>query len=137
MARSAFSPSFFNACAGQEDTALPLLVPEQALGRMDNDKALYIALGEVFLQDTPVTLRHLFQALAQKNFEAAMRHAHGVKGASATVGANRLSALAREIECSCRSQTPLSPAQEQHFHSVWLETKQALSDFLHFQLAKP
>lgn len=63
-----------------------------------DDKELAEQVVEVFLTDIPVQLKDLDQALTDGDAKTAERISHSIKGASATVGGERLRELAFECE---------------------------------------
>ena len=60
-------------------------------------------LIETYLADTPAQLEAMAAAVEADDAPALVRPAHTLKSSSATVGASRLSALARELETAGRS----------------------------------
>jgi len=60
-------------------------------------------LIETYLADTPAQLEAMAAAVEADDAPALVRPAHTLKSSSATVGASRLSALARELEMAGRS----------------------------------
>jgi len=66
----------------------------------EGDGAFLRELIEVFLQDTPLRLTDLDQALAKSDAPTFIRAAHTIKGSSSNFGATRLSKLAQEIEAA-------------------------------------
>ena len=69
-----------------------------ALAGVDGNAKLLGRLQDLFSRDTPADLASLRAALANGDREEARRLAHLIKGTSATVGAMRVSATAREAE---------------------------------------
>jgi HPt (histidine-containing phosphotransfer) domain-containing protein len=55
-------------------------------------------LVDTFLEDTPERIAELRSALLRRDAEAFRRAAHSLKSNSATFGAHRLAAIARELE---------------------------------------
>jgi PAS domain S-box-containing protein len=68
------------------------------LGLLDGDREAADEILKEYLADTPRQLSALRAALAGDDVEAARRHAHSLKGASASVGAEALRAAAYEVE---------------------------------------
>jgi HPt (histidine-containing phosphotransfer) domain-containing protein len=60
-------------------------------------------LVETYLADTPAQLAAMTTAVEADDAEALVRPAHTLKSSSATVGAMRLSSVARELEMAGRS----------------------------------
>ncbi len=71
---------------------------EAALARLDGDRSLYDELVGLYLEDTPLQLAELSQATKENNQEATKRHAHSIKSASATIGAEVMAKKAAVIE---------------------------------------
>lgn len=69
-----------------------------ALQRLDNDEELYQEVLEVFLEDTPVQLNNLHQALAGNVISEVVRLSHSMKSAAGNIGAARLSVAAFTAE---------------------------------------
>lgn len=55
-------------------------------------------IGGTWLQDVPVRLKALRDAVATQDPDAARRAAHALKGGSAGIGARRVQAAAQELE---------------------------------------
>jgi two-component system, sensor histidine kinase and response regulator len=65
-----------------------------------DDKGFIDELFRAFIEGTTDTLNALRDSLAKRDFAAAAREAHKLKGASGNIGANRLQELARQLEAS-------------------------------------
>ncbi|MGF6276076.1 two-component system sensor histidine kinase/response regulator [Massilia sp. UYP11] len=98
---------------------------------LDNIRALSRDAGDVLVQkvinayvgDTPRHLQALRQAVTTRDAEALRRIAHGLKSASANIGAARLAAACRDLEQLGRSgavdgAAPLLADMEREFQSV-------------------
>ncbi len=90
------------------DAQAPIL-DEGALAELrqsvDGDRDFVVELIEAFLADGATQVADIEAALAAGDAEALVRPAHTLKSSSATVGAVRLSDLARELEMAGRSAT--------------------------------
>jgi HPt (histidine-containing phosphotransfer) domain-containing protein len=88
------------------DADIPVL-DEEVLGELlsstDGDVDFVRELVEIYLADVPVQITGIADALEADDAAALVRPAHTLKSASATVGAMRLSAVARELEMAGRS----------------------------------
>jgi HPt (histidine-containing phosphotransfer) domain-containing protein len=73
------------------------------LASTDGDAAFVRELVETYLADVPVQMEGIVNAIAADDAAALVRPAHSLKSASLTVGAVRLSAVARELEMAGRS----------------------------------
>src|SRR5574338_577980 len=84
-----------------------LLVDEAVLADLlastGDDPAFVRELLETYLAETPDQLAAIRAAIEADDAEALVRPAHTLKSSSATLGAMRLSALARELEMAGRS----------------------------------
>ena len=85
-------------------------------------------LIDTYLADTPAQLEAMTAAVEADDAAALVRPAHTLKSSSATVGASRLSALARELEMAGRSGA-LQPAVRGSLDAVQREW-QAAADAL-------
>ena len=73
------------------------------------DIAFVRELIETFLADTPAQLEAMTAAVEADDADALVRPSHTLKSSSATVGAMRLSSVARELEMAGRTGS-LEPA---------------------------
>ncbi len=94
----------------------------RALSR-DNGDALVHRVIAAYVGDTPRQLHALRQALGEGDAESVRRVAHGLKSASANIGAGHLSGLCRDLEQLGRSGNvdsggPLLSDLEREFRSV-------------------
>ena len=94
----------------------------RALSR-DNGDALVHKVIAAYVGDTPRQLHALRQALGEGDAESVRRVAHGLKSASANIGAGHLSGLCRDLEQLGRSGNvdsggPLLSDLEREFRSV-------------------
>jgi HPt (histidine-containing phosphotransfer) domain-containing protein len=80
------------------DARLPVIDTRAALERMAGDEQLFRELARFFLEDSPVLLADVQNALAGRDCEAAARPAHSLKGIAANLGGMRLEAAARAVE---------------------------------------
>jgi HPt (histidine-containing phosphotransfer) domain-containing protein len=104
------------------DTELPVVdesVLRELLETTGNDLDFVRELIETYLADSPPQLEAMTTAIAADDAAALVRPAHTLKSSSATIGAMRLSAVARELEMAGRSGMLEPSAQRQ------LETAQA------------
>jgi signal transduction histidine kinase/CheY-like chemotaxis protein/HPt (histidine-containing phosphotransfer) domain-containing protein len=76
---------------------------EEALRRANGDEALLAELTELFLQETPETLKAIATALASEDVLALERFAHRLKGALLTLSAHRAARAALDLEASARA----------------------------------
>lgn len=85
---------------------------ESTLDRMKGDRDFLHTLFEVFLEDLPGKLSTLDNALAAQDLATSQRAAHSLKGACATIGAERLQETAYAVEQACTAAN-LEQAQAQ------------------------
>lgn len=80
---------------------------DPALERLGHDHSIYASIVNAYCEDAPQLLRSLAQSLSQAQWQEAARHAHTLKGLSATVGAQTLSNACATVEHSLRNQQAL------------------------------
>ena len=78
---------------------------EGVLDRLMGGEALAAKVTAVFIHHFPGMLEELRTALDAADAPLAQRQAHSIKGAAANVGANALSALARQMENAAKAET--------------------------------
>lgn len=71
---------------------------DHALTWVDQDRELLAELVGIFLQDYPLRLTELHEAIAQGDAPRTQRVAHGLKGSVAGFGAKRAKELALRLE---------------------------------------
>jgi PAS domain S-box-containing protein len=71
---------------------------EEVLQRLMNNPELLKGLLNTFLNDAPIIIKRIEEAVAKNDYEFAMKMAHNLKGSSANVGAVELSAEAKKFE---------------------------------------
>ncbi len=76
----------------------PIFVESALLERLTGDRALVRTVALCFLEDIPKQIESLRGSLDAEDAKAAARHAHSLKGAAATVGAESLRNLAFALE---------------------------------------
>jgi HPt (histidine-containing phosphotransfer) domain-containing protein len=94
------------------DADLPVLDEQVLRGVMmatGDDIGFVRELVETYLADTPAQFDAMTAAVEADDAAALVRPAHTLKSSSATVGAMRLSSVARELEMAGRAGT-LDPA---------------------------
>lgn len=75
---------------------------EEALDRLDGDREIYGELISAFLQDSQHDMDHLNTAVSNSDCEKTAYHAHKIKGAALTLGAELLSNRAEFLEQASR-----------------------------------
>jgi HPt (histidine-containing phosphotransfer) domain-containing protein len=96
---------------------------EALLERVMGDADLAELVVTTFLDDMPHQLLVLAEALESGNIEATGNQAHRIKGASASVGGEAMSAVAAAIETAARASDlgkvkTLRPQLEVQFHQL-------------------
>ena len=113
---------------------LPVLNTTGGIRQVGGNVGLYQRLLEEFLADQQDSIRLTAQALNTGDFNSAIRHAHTLKGVSATLGAEAMSSLATALEHALRQREhPSELLATAHAHLEQLAL--AIRDYLH--LANP
>jgi PAS domain S-box-containing protein len=86
------------------ESAVPVLDPAVLPSVVGGDLVTLRDVIASYAETLPGTLAELERALAAGDLSAAARHAHGVKGAAANVGGERLRRTAAEAEAAAREQ---------------------------------
>ena len=73
----------------------------EAIGNLGDDKALYLQIAQIFLDDIADQLAIFDAAFASGDHPTARRVAHTIKGTSATIGAELLHHHAVALEHAC------------------------------------
>jgi PAS domain S-box-containing protein len=83
---------------------------------------------QAFMRDTTQRLQDMAQALAQEDYVSLRKLAHGLKGTSSQLGAQKLYQLAQDLEAGCRIPLPSQHLQTvlQHIHAEFTHVSQAL-----------
>jgi HPt (histidine-containing phosphotransfer) domain-containing protein len=79
-----------------------ILNMKSLLERIGGDEEFAKELIGDFLQSLPEDLRTLESHLEEENLEQAAKSAHAIKGSSANLSAEEVSAISRVVEESCR-----------------------------------
>ena len=74
-----------------------------ALARLDGDEELYSEIVGVFIEDTPIQMEKLVEALRVGDRPVVERQAHSIKSASGNIGGERMRDCALQIERSART----------------------------------
>jgi HPt (histidine-containing phosphotransfer) domain-containing protein len=101
----------------------------ELLDSTGNDVEFVRELIATYLADTPSQLEAMTAAVDSDDAAALVRPAHTLKSSSATVGASRLSARARELEMAGRSGSlqPAVHATVEAARAEWTAAAAALS----------
>lgn len=68
------------------------------LGRLNGNETLVRNIARMFLDKVPDYISVIEKNLAERDYSAVRNQAHSLKGAAVTLGADRLAALAGELE---------------------------------------
>lgn len=81
------------------------LIDKEAWERMKSmtGPAFLVELIDVFLKDSPELIKQMRSGLASGDVESVRRAAHSLKSNSASFGADRLTAVSRELELMAKS----------------------------------
>jgi HPt (histidine-containing phosphotransfer) domain-containing protein len=117
------------------DAELPVVdesVLQEVLDATGGDRDIVSELIDTNLADSPEQLGAITAAIDADDAATLVRPAHTLKSSSATVGAMRLSAVARELEMAGRSGL-LEPSVKEHLGAVrgeWDAAREALGAWL-------
>ncbi len=113
-----------------ERKSRPLTLNEAELReRLMNDEVVMRMVIDLFVEDMPIRLSALKKALEAGELENVLRQSHTIKGAAATIAAERMRNAALEIEDVCRrgecaeKVAPLVSALEHEFEQLKIHTK--------------
>lgn len=91
----------------------------EALARLDGDREIYAELITAFLQDSQNDMNQLKEAVSAQNNEKTTYHAHKIKGAALTLGADSLSLQAEILEQASRRN------EERDFNALFRDMESA------------
>ena len=91
------------AVASPPKEEVPVFNRAAFLERLMNDEQLARTIIESFLEDLPVQVKHLKDAVAGGDIRQIERQAHTIKGASSNLGGEALCALALGLELACKA----------------------------------
>jgi signal transduction histidine kinase/CheY-like chemotaxis protein/HPt (histidine-containing phosphotransfer) domain-containing protein len=82
-----------------DDQRGPLLtIPAEVLARVGGDRALLAEISRLFVDDAPMHLKKIREAIDARDGESLRRAAHGLKGAAANFDAEGVVSAARSLE---------------------------------------
>ena len=112
------------------DDSVPVLDPQAALDRLDDDDELYRELVELYLEDTPKQMDMLKDVLVSGDSAVVERQAHSIKSASANVGLERMRAIAGQVEASGREgQLALAKEKFEVMEAEFIRATEALGKY--------
>ncbi len=103
-------------------------VLDELVATTGDDASFVRELVQTFLAETPEQMQAIDAAVEADDADALVRPAHTLKSSSATVGAMRLSSVARELEMAGRSGS-LEPSAREHVETAHTEWRAASSAF--------
>jgi HPt (histidine-containing phosphotransfer) domain-containing protein len=111
---------------------LDVRVLSEVMDSTGDDIAFVRELVETYLADTPAQLDAMTTAVEADDADGLVRPAHTLKSSSATVGAMRLSSVARELEMAGRSGTlePTARAMLDAARTEWQAAADAFAVWL-------
>jgi HPt (histidine-containing phosphotransfer) domain-containing protein len=114
---------------------LPVLdegVLNELLASTGDDGPFVRELVETFLAEAPGQVEAMDAAVEADDADALVRPAHTLKSSSATVGAMRLSSVARELEMAGRGGTldPTARATLEAAHTEWRDASSAFAAWI-------
>jgi len=83
-----------------------------ALDMLGGRSSLLLRMDHIFLRDVPTELEQLVASFQEREWEDARRQAHSIKGSARTVGAQRLGAIAEQLEYLCKQKDASSAEKE-------------------------
>ncbi len=89
---------------------------EDTMERLGGDRELLSELFQVFIEEAPLKVADIEQALGKEDYQLAMKRAHALKGSSAAIGALLSRDLCFELEKAARSQD--LPGMRKYFEDV-------------------
>lgn len=108
----------------------PILNEVELRERLMDDEVIMKTVIDLFVEDTPARLLALKTALQAGEFESVLRQSHTIKGAAATIAAERVRNAASEIEDACRKGegaekiNSLLPVLEHEFEQLRARVKE-------------
>ncbi|WP_316896324.1 response regulator [Pseudodesulfovibrio indicus] len=97
---------------------------ETALDMLGGQQKLLSRMDEIFLRDVPSEMNELADFFRQGDWSNAKRLAHSIKGSARTVGAQRLGAIAEQMEYLCNQKDV--PSAEKELKILESDVKSAL-----------
>jgi two-component system, sensor histidine kinase and response regulator len=99
------------------------------LERVGGDESIFIEILQVFVDDTPLRIQEMREAILKQDLANLRRAAHTVKGASANVGGAALQAAAFELETAAsKGDIGSAPAQLATIISEFEKLRKAIGE---------
>lgn len=94
-------------------------------------EGLVAELVDLFVDDVPPRLESIREAMAAGDPEALVRTAHSLKGSAATLGADGMAELCRQMEVSGRAgEVPRAEGLLESLEAEFERVKRALADWV-------
>lgn len=101
----------------------------EAMERFDNDTEIYITLIDAFLSPKLSDIEETKKSLVHKKYNQVLYHAHKIKGAALTLGANELARAAARLEAAMRnSDTESAELLYNELESLFTKTVTELAE---------
>lgn len=115
-----------------DEPILDAAVLAELRASVGNDRSFVVDLIETYLSDSTAQIEAVEGALDQADADALVRPAHTLKSSSATLGAKRLSTLARTLEMAGRTGAIDEAAQAggANLRRTWEATTEALRGWM-------
>lgn len=110
---------------------LPGLDVGEGVGRLLNNQNIYQKVLECFLEDSRTTLSQLQEAGSSDVSEESRRVVHTLKGSAASISANSLAELCRQLEQQVLAGQPLEAAQLTQLDQTLSEVQGSIQQLLH------
>ncbi len=113
-------------------TTLDATVLEELRASVEGDRSFVVELIEAYLADGAGHVKAIEGARSADDAEAMVRPAHTLKSSSATLGAARLAATARELEMAARtgSLAGKGTTAAERVQAEWEATSDALRSWI-------
>lgn len=99
----------------------------------DNEPDLLVELMELYLQDAPVKIDAIREAVARADKEALKRAAHSLKGSSGTLGVRQLASVCEELECLANAASSDATALTHRLEEEFVRVQEVLLSELHLR----
>jgi HPt (histidine-containing phosphotransfer) domain-containing protein len=94
-------------------------------------EGLVAELVDLFVDDVPARLESIREAMAAGDPEALLQTAHSLKGSAATLGADRMAEICRQMEVSGRAgEMPQGEGLFESLEAEFEQVKRALADWV-------
>ena len=88
----------------EEDSGIPVFDREGVMRRVMDDKELFDEIINIYVTEAPENIKNLKECIRKEEFVKVEMQAHGLKGASAHTGAERIRECAARIETAAKEK---------------------------------